>query len=391
MPSFVKRTWHADFAGGGPRSAKQSFVYEALVPDPIADLALVFPDDLVHEMALAEAGVRELQVVAAAGFEPLNRLLMRSESIASSFIEGLAISPRRLAEASLEPGAASETAKEVLGSVRAMELAIDQGAAAGAFATSHLLAIHRSLFEGTRLERIAGRLRETQNWIGGDPYSPRRAEFIPPPEDQVPALLDDLCAFVNRENFPAVAQAAIAHAQFETIHPFADGNGRVGRALIHVLLRRRGIAGSVVPPASIALAGDIARYLSALKAFERGDPLPWCRLFAQTLARATAVGYKAISDISDIQANWARQLRPRGGSALEKLIVALPAVPVLDVKTAAAFLGVSGEAARQAILALEALGALAPSALGRQRYRVWRAPDILAVMDGAALYLEGRR
>jgi len=99
-------------------------------------------------------------------------------------------------------------------------------------------------------------IRSEQNWIGGAASSPRDAEFVPPPPELVPDLLDDLCAFCNREDVPASVQAGIAHAQFETIHPFADGNGRVGRALIHVVLRRRALAPRYVPPVSLVLAAD---------------------------------------------------------------------------------------------------------------------------------------
>src|SRR2546425_774920 len=99
-------------------------------------------------------------------------------------------------------------------------------------AREHVLEVHRVLFAGTRDEQLGGLLREEQNWIGGAASNPRSAEFIPPPHELVPELIDDLCAFCNREDVPAVIQAAIAHSQFETIHPFHDGNGRVDRALI---------------------------------------------------------------------------------------------------------------------------------------------------------------
>src|SRR5256885_1845595 len=105
-----------------------------------------------------------------------------------------------------------------------------------------LLTFHQRLLGNTRQARLAGRLREKQNWIGGSDYNPCSAAFIPPPPELVPDLMEDLCAFCTSETLPAVAQAAIAHAQFETIHPFADGNGRTGRALIQLVLRRRGLA-----------------------------------------------------------------------------------------------------------------------------------------------------
>lgn len=110
-----------------------------------------------------------------------------------------------------------------------------------------VVSIHQRLLTGTRLEEYAGQLRTTQNWIGGSDYNPCSAAFIPPPHEHVESLLEDLCAFCNSDSLPAVAQAAIAHAQFETIHPFVDGNGRTGRALIHVVLRRRGLAPRVLP------------------------------------------------------------------------------------------------------------------------------------------------
>jgi fido (protein-threonine AMPylation protein) len=85
-----------------------------------------------------------------------------------------------------------------------------------------------------------GEYRQQQNWIGGRLDSPLDARYVPPPEGEVDGLMSDLVAFVNRDDLPGVAQAAVAHAQFETIHPFLDGNGRVVRCLIHVVLRGRG-------------------------------------------------------------------------------------------------------------------------------------------------------
>ena len=94
--------------------------------------------------------------------------------------------------------------------------------------TGDLLDIHQHLLAGTRLDEYAGKIRTEQNWIGGSSYNPCSAAFVPPPHEQVEDLLDDLCAFCNLDSLPAIAQAAIAHAQFETIHPFVDGNGRTG-------------------------------------------------------------------------------------------------------------------------------------------------------------------
>ncbi|WP_239105157.1 Fic family protein [Microbispora rosea] len=130
-----------------------------------------------------------------------------------------------------------------------------------------ILTLHRKLFGGTRDERFGGQIRAEQNWVGGTGMSPCTADFVPPPPDRVHDLLEDLCAYISGDEHPALVQAAIAHAQFETIHPFVDGNGRTGRALIHLILKRRGLAPRVVPPISLVLASHADAYVSALTAY----------------------------------------------------------------------------------------------------------------------------
>ena len=129
-------------------------------------------------------------------------------------------------------------------------------------------------------------VRTEQNWIGGRGSSPRDAVFIPPPPDRVPALLHDLIAFVNLDDLPAVAQAAVAHAQFETIHPFGDGNGRAGRCLIHVILRRRGVSPRLTPPISVVLATNAKDYIAGLTDFREGRADDWIGGFADATARS---------------------------------------------------------------------------------------------------------
>ena len=201
--------------------------------------------------AAATAALRDLQAGGAGhDLETLAAPLLRSEALGSSFIEGLRASNKRLALAAYQPIAADGVARAVLGNVRAMERAVEIGTARERFRLDDLLDIHRALLEGTPEERYAGVVRTNQNWIGGRGLSPGDAAFVPPPEDRVRALLDDLVAFSNLDDLPAIAQAAIAHAQFETIHPFGDGNGRAGRCLIHVVLRRRGLTPLFVPPSA---------------------------------------------------------------------------------------------------------------------------------------------
>src|SRR5207302_3067265 len=135
-----------------------------------------------------------------------------------------------------------------------------------------------------------------QNWIGGNDYNPCGADFVPPPPEFVPDLLLDLVAYLDSDDYSPLVQAAIAHAQFETIHPFADGNGRVGRALIHAVLRRRGLAPRYVPPISLVLATESRSYIGGLTAYRyMGEPTSaaaqegvanWMGTFASATARA---------------------------------------------------------------------------------------------------------
>src|SRR5262249_10182571 len=153
------------------------------------------------------------------------------------------------------------------------------------FSPAAIIAIHERIAAADRwLAAHAGAIRERQNWIGSDPYTPAGAEFIPPPPGYVPDLLADLCEFLNRTDLPPVAQAAIAHVQVETIHPFADGNGRVGRALLGASLVRSGVCRDVVPPISLVLSGRTDDYVGALTAFRRGEDDPWFLLLAESAA-----------------------------------------------------------------------------------------------------------
>lgn len=380
---WIERIWPADPSASGGKSARQAFAYRAFFPDSIGNLDLLLPGQLAQDVAEAERILMQLQGEASfIGLEALSRQLLRAESVASSRIEGLSLSQRRLAQAMFDPAAADETARAVLGNVRAMELAIELGERANRIEIEDLIRIHSALLEGTSDRSLAGQLRTTQNWIGGTSASPRHAEFIPPPEDHVPALLEDLCVFLNREDLPGVIQAAIAHAQFETIHPFADGNGRVGRALIHVVLRKRQLTPRIAPPVSVVLATNASRYVEGLTCYRDGQILEWCTLFLGTMKTAVAQSGVLAKQLGELQDRWREASgHVRRDSTAEKLIQLLPARPVLDGKIAATMAGVSDEAARVALLALEKAGVLRAVVLGKKRNRAWEAPEVIALLD----------
>ncbi len=381
MPRLVRQVWEGTSGGFG--AASRTFGYDAFVPDPIASIDPSFALTDTEAVASAERAIRELASAPdLAGLEALSRQLLRAESVASSRIEGLQLSQRRLAKAIFDPAAADRTARSVVGNVLAMERAIELGATATRIGTDDLLELHRTLFAGTEDEDLGGRIREGQNWIGGSSTSPRRAEFVPPPAAEVRPLLDDLCTFVDRTDLPPVAQAAIAHAQFETIHPFADGNGRVGRAIIHILLRRRAVAVRFVPPISLVLLANADSYVEGLTLFREGEIAEWSVRFARALQDSTVLATRLGTELASLQASWREAVgRPRRTSAPQRLIDLLAARPVIDIPGVAALLSVSYPQAREAVLRLEEAAVLAPVTIGRKRNRAWEAPALLALLD----------
>lgn len=334
-------------------------------------------------MAAATAAVRDLQVARAGhDLETLAAPLLRSEALGSSFIEGLRASNKRLALAAYEPLAADGAARAVLGNVRAMERAVEIGTARRRFPLDDLLDIHRTLLEGTSEERYAGVVRTDQNWIGGRGLSPADATFVPPPEDRVPSLLKDLVALINLDDLPAIAQAAIAHAQFETIHPFGDGNGRAGRCLIHVVLRRRGLTPLFVPPVSVVLATNARRYIAGLVDFREGRVDDWIGVFAEATEAAVEAAKRLWERIDALLAELiARAGSPRADSVARKIILGLPAQPVVSAETAAFRYEVTPTAARAALNRLQETEALVPTRVGRRRDREWISDELFELLD----------
>lgn len=380
---LVECRWDARPGALGGRRARSGFTYRAYVPTTIAEEEFLLASRVVARAANAEQACRGLNAdpPGLASLEALARQLLRAESVASSRIEGLVLSHRRLAKAAFASDGRDLTAQSVLGNIAALEQAVVLAGAVDELEREHLLEIHRILFAGTRDEHLGGLLREEQSWIGGAATDPRDAEFVPPPHELVPDLLDDLCAFSNREDVPAVIQAAIAHVQFETVHPFHDGNGRVGRALILGILRRRGLAPRYLPPVSLSLAGDADRYVTGLTSWRNGDEDDWYTVFVDALHRASTGARAFADDVAELQARWVGRARnPRRDSGPLRLIELLPSQPILDVKTAARLLGGTEERARQSILRLEQAGVLRQTTVGR-RNRAWECVGLFDLLD----------
>jgi Fic family protein len=385
----VVLTWEHDPVLYAPAKYRRACRYEAYIPEPLAGLPLTLPVEVAGVVSEAESAIGSLNDVARPALAPLARLLLRTESIASSKVEGMQMGARELAraEAKLEAGAkAAPTAVEVMANIDAMELAVHQASTVERFGIPEILAIHARLMEKAPNAQVAGRFRTGQNWIGGNDYNPCGADFVPPPPDYVGGLLEDLCDAINDDLLPPVVQAALVHAQFETIHPFDDGNGRTGRALIHVVLRRRGIASEYVPPISVVLAAGRDRYIAALTRFRDDKASEWVEHFAAATASAAQLATSYLHAVRALTGRWRERLSalphpPRSDAAAWAIIDLLPAHPLITAPVAAAVTGRSKPTTYQALQELESAGVLVPLTQFH-RNRVWEAAGLLDLLAG---------
>jgi len=231
---------------------------------------------------------------------------------------------------------------------------------------------------------MVGAFRTAPSWIGGT--SPLDAVFVPPPAADVGHLIDDLIGFANEDHFDPVTQAALLHAQFETIHPYGDGNGRLGRILIGWLLARRGVIAKLPPPVSVLIARDPGGYISGLHLFREGPIDAWVRWFAKIATAAAAQSTAMVTAVAAVLDEWHHELIDlRADSAARRLVPLLPQMPVVTSTTVSDLLGVSDRAARSALDALSQRDILAKvdvAAKGRGRPSVHYAA--LRLLDVAS-------
>ncbi len=389
MPGrYIELTWqHAPTIHAPPRY-RRACRYRAFVPDLLLNLPLSLDAAVAGAVSDAESSIQALNSGDHPALAPLSRLLLRTESIASSRVEGMQLGARELAHAEARAetgGKTSQTAMEILSNIDAMTVAVQQAAIVKDFSLDDIVAIHRRLTEKSANPGIAGRMRIEQNWIGGNDYNPCSADFVPPPPEMVHALLSDLCDAVNDDQLPPVVQAALVHAQFETIHPFDDGNGRTGRALIHVVLRRRGIAPAYVPPISVVLAAARDRYIGGLMGFRGDRVVEWIRQFAESAARAAHLAQAYVKAAQQLTERWRAQLAagaaPRADAAAWALIEVLPGHPMITAPVAAAVTRRAKAAIYQALSELQDAGVLMPLSQSR-RNQSWEAVGLLDLVAG---------
>jgi hypothetical protein len=390
MGAILRKTWwsHRVVASRGGRMpgttvtvAWRGRPVDAFVPVALSGL----PEPsraALRAAALAEGALSAVEDRLAHGLEVPARLLLRAEGVASSRIEALHAPVGQVAVADVDD-AVGGAAGWVADNLRAIDAAL---AHTGPLRADDLWQWHRLLMQHGDLEDdLVGRWRDRLGWIGG--LSPHRAAHVAAPEDAIDGLMRDLVDHCNRDDHDPVTQAALVHAQFETIHPFADGNGRLGRLLIGWIFHRR-LGITVPPPLSLTFARDIGGYLAGLTRFRQEGPDPWIRWFAGAVEHTARTTDQLLTAATAVIAAWPERVADiRRDAAAHTVLPLLPAHPALDVVTTASLTGVSESAARAALEQLTARGILrvepatTTSGPGRPR-RWWVAGELLDALAG---------
>ena len=242
-----------------------------------------------------------------------------------------------------------------------------------------ILDMHETLIGPSHPEWV-GHWRDQQVWIGGSNYGPQGAMFVPPRHERVPEAMADLVTFMRRDDVPVLVQATIAHAQFETIHPFPDGNGRTGRALMHSLLRAKRLTRTVTVPVSAGLLNDTEAYFDSLNAYRQGEPTTIVQLLAEASFRAVDNGRTLAGDLAAMREGWNDQITMRRGAAADRLADLLVRQPVVDSRLVQRELEIAATNANTAIAHLEDKGILTKVS-GNHRNRKWAASGVLDALD----------
>ncbi|WP_353080628.1 Fic family protein [Tessaracoccus lapidicaptus] len=369
---YIEATWHADDPAASRRQrALNRGTFRFALPAVIGDLEPRVDPALAGEADQVCADIRAFDAESASWGVPFASVLLRTESASSSQIENLTAGARAIALASLG-GRTGANAVMIAANTDAMRAAIEL---ADRISPNTIRAMHERLNGGDDPAN-AGRFRDQSVWVGG--RSPVTATFVAPPHHQVESAIDDLCEFARRTDLQPMVQAAVAHAQFETIHPFTDGNGRTGRALVSSILRHRGVSPRMTVPISSGLLADTGEYFAALTAYRRGDLVPIVEAFVEASRRAMENANILRSDINDLR-DRILATADRRTANLMKVADLCSAEPALTAEMVAD-LGVPVPSVYRILDRLAATGVLrVEKPIGG--VRVWTVPGLLSALD----------
>ena len=365
---------------------QQTGRYLRSIPPFITDAELDVPTNLAAEIEEASNEIVRFDAEFGSVLGPYGSVLLRTEAVSSSRIEQLSASARAIATVETGVGGTGGNAEVIVANARAMQSAI---AAAGSLDEAAILETHRILMRDDQ-PSIAGKWRVEQNWIGPGNAGPRLASFVPPAHERVPALMADLVAFMHRADLPVVALVALAHAQFETIHPFIDGNGRTGRTLMHAILRDRGLTTESTVPISAGILSNTDDYFLALTQYRFGDTDAIISMTARSVVHAVGLGRQLVGDLRTIREGWSDYLKARKGAMAWRLADMLISQPVVTRELVAQRLEVGENNVDRILQPFEDAGILVKTGSLSRGRRVWRSTEVLAALDAFGERL-GRR
>jgi Fic family protein len=362
------------------------------MPEPLPPPDLEIDDKLQMLLSRADLAIGRLDGVIEVIPDPDRFVYMyvRREAVLSSQIEGTQASLMDVLEFEAEEQRAEARVDvlEIINYVNAMRHGL---AALDRLPISRRLIceVHRKLMKGVRggePDKTPGQFRKSQNWIGGG--SPASARFVPPPADHVSEAFSALEHFIHNDSpMPALVKAALIHAQFETIHPFLDGNGRTGRLLITFWLVERGILRKPLLYPSLYFKEHREEYGERLQAIrDKGEWERWLEFFLDGVAQVGEEAYRTALDIFSLRerdrARISDSLGRRAPTGL-LLLDELLKLPIMQTKTAQRVLGVSQPTANALLSGLADLGILRETT-GRQRFRVYAYDEYLKLFPGVA-------
>lgn len=393
MAHWEQAWWQPAELSAVPRRDRRAGDYRRYVPDRLEDHPFTLGRELSLHVAKVERDIRALNSGPSGdSLTAIARFLLRSEAIASSRIEGVAPSAQQVALAELatteDVRGVSDQAKLVANNMTVVRQATSELADADRVTVEHVVRLHEALLPDE--PRHHG-MRAVQNWIGGSAWHPVDADFVPPPGERVAPLMADLVDYIDGAAHSPLVQAAVVHAQFETIHPFTDGNGRVGRALIHTVLTGRGLTSAAVLPVSLVLATLRATYVEGLTSY-RYEGLPtsaaatagfrsWIATFVEAARLAVEQAARLSTEIAGLRDVWRARIMdhrqqqgirgvPRSDSATARLLDLLPEAPVVTTRTVQRILGISHPAASGALEELKESGIMTTPAGSAKRHRL---------------------
>ena len=363
---------------------------DAFHPDPLPP-EIKYDGTLLGALSRADRSLGRLDGVSEMILNPDLFVMMyiRKEAVLSSQIEGTQASLQDVLEFEsevLKPDESSDV-EDVVNYIAAMNHGMGKVKGGGEIDLELIMEMHSILMKNVRGGELApGKIRRTQNWIGPPGSEIGDAFFIPPSPDKVEVLLNDLCSFINSDmGIAPLIKVGLAHCQFETVHPFLDGNGRIGRLLITLLLTREGYLKKPLLYLSHYFKRMQFMYYSRLQAVrDEGNWEDWLKFFLNGVYEVSQDSYEKIIEVSRLREKQRKMIMDRMGNNSNRALMLLDELlkkPYQTVNTIGNGLNLSFPNANKLASRLEEIGILKETT-GQKRNRIFEYSDYIRILEG---------